>query len=88
MEHTAEGYWLVEAGTPEPAPSLRGAVDADVLVVGGGYTGLWSAWYAKQMEPGARVVVLEPNNSLSKRVSLIAAQFKATNGPLERRLLA
>ena len=59
MEHTAEGYWLVEAGTPEPAPSLRGAVDADVLVVGGGYTGLWSAWYAKQMEPGARVVVLE-----------------------------
>ncbi|MDX6623473.1 MAG: hypothetical protein QOE75_1405 [Solirubrobacterales bacterium] len=59
MEHTALGYWLAEAGEPAPAPPLDAAIEADVLVVGGGYTGLWSAWYAKQLEPAARVVLLE-----------------------------
>jgi glycine/D-amino acid oxidase-like deaminating enzyme len=59
MEHTALGYWLAEAGAPAPAPPLQARVAADVLVVGGGYTGLWSAWYAKQLEPEARVVLLE-----------------------------
>ncbi len=59
MEHTALGYWLAEAGEPQPSPPLERSVEADVLVVGGGYTGLWSAWYAKLLEPGARVVLLE-----------------------------
>ena len=59
MEHTALGYWLAEAGEFDPAPPLQDSVEADVLVVGGGYTGLWSAWYAKKLEPGARVVLLE-----------------------------
>jgi glycine/D-amino acid oxidase-like deaminating enzyme len=30
-----------------------------VLVLGGGYTGMWTAWYAKQLQPEARVVLLE-----------------------------
>jgi glycine/D-amino acid oxidase-like deaminating enzyme len=59
MEHTALGYWLAEAGEPAPAPALERSIEADVLVVGGGYTGLWSAWYAKRLEPEARVVLLE-----------------------------
>ncbi len=40
-------------------PELVGDVRADVLVVGGGYTGMWAAWWVKQLEPGARVVLLE-----------------------------
>ncbi|MBK5221256.1 MAG: FAD-dependent oxidoreductase, partial [Thermoleophilia bacterium] len=59
MEHTRLGYWLAEAGAVEPAPALGERIEADVLVVGGGYSGLWSAWYAKQLEPEARVVLLE-----------------------------
>jgi glycine/D-amino acid oxidase-like deaminating enzyme len=59
MQHTRLGYWIEEAGKVEPRPPLSGRVEADVLVVGGGYTGMWSAWYAKQLEPGARVVLLE-----------------------------
>ena len=43
----------------EPAPPLEGDVSADVCVVGGGYTGLWTALAVKQREPSARVVVLE-----------------------------
>ncbi|MFL5833216.1 MAG: NAD(P)/FAD-dependent oxidoreductase [Solirubrobacterales bacterium] len=59
MQHTRLGYWIEEAGKVEPRPPLSGPVEADVLVVGGGYTGMWSAWYAKQLEPAARVVLLE-----------------------------
>ncbi len=59
MQHTRLGYWIEEAGEVEPRPSLGGRVEADVVVVGGGYTGMWCAWYAKQLEPEARVVLLE-----------------------------
>ena len=59
MKHTPHGYWLEEAGTVEPAPPLAGERDADVVVVGGGYTGMWAAWHLKQLEPEARVVLLE-----------------------------
>ena len=59
MVHTRLGYWIEEAGQVEPRPSLSGELEADVLVVGGGYTGMWTAWYARRLQPGARVVLLE-----------------------------
>lgn len=59
MRHDPHGFWLREAGTPAPAPPLRDDVDADVLVVGGGFSGMWAAWHARRLEPGARVVLLE-----------------------------
>jgi glycine/D-amino acid oxidase-like deaminating enzyme len=59
MRHTRFGYWIEEAGAVEPAPSLDGHRDADVVVLGGGFTGLWAAWHLKQLEPEARVVLLE-----------------------------
>src|SRR3954465_7227708 len=40
-------------------PQLPGDVTADVAIVGAGYTGLWTAYYLKQADPGLRVVVLE-----------------------------
>ena len=57
MVHTAHGYWLAEAGAVEPAPALDGEERADVVIIGGGYTGLWTAWQLR--ERGASVVVLE-----------------------------
>jgi glycine/D-amino acid oxidase-like deaminating enzyme len=59
MRHTRHGYWLEEAGTSAPAPSLEGDREADVVVVGGGFTGLWTAWHVVALEPEARVVLLE-----------------------------
>src|SRR3954466_13911182 len=59
MLHGAHGWWIAEAGPPPPLPPLRGAVEADVVVIGGGFTGLWAAWHVASSEPGARVVVLE-----------------------------
>jgi glycine/D-amino acid oxidase-like deaminating enzyme len=61
MRHTPQGWWLEEAGgaDPPPQPGPAGTVDADVLVVGGGYTGMWTAWHVLQREPEARVAILE-----------------------------
>jgi glycine/D-amino acid oxidase-like deaminating enzyme len=59
MLHDAHGYWIAEAGSPEVLPPLAGESDADVVIVGGGYTGLWTAWHVLEAAPGARVVVLE-----------------------------
>ncbi len=55
----SEPYWVSEAGPPGPAPALATATEADVVVLGGGYTGMWAAWHAKALEPEARVVLLE-----------------------------
>src|SRR5918998_5018901 len=57
--HDAMGWWLEEAGRIESLPPLSGALEADVVVIGGGYTGMWSAWHVLQAEPSARVVLLE-----------------------------
>jgi glycine/D-amino acid oxidase-like deaminating enzyme len=59
MKHDAYGYWLEEAPAVDVAPELVGSRYADVLIVGGGYTGMWAAWHLKQLEPEARVVLLE-----------------------------
>lgn len=54
-------YWLTDALRDEnPAvESLDGSISADVCIVGGGFTGLWSAIEIKQREPSARVVIVE-----------------------------
>ena len=59
MRHTRYGFWLEEAGPVEPTPPLDGDTSADVVVVGAGYLGLWTAWQLKTLEPGLDVVVLE-----------------------------
>ena len=59
MRHDAHGYWLAEAPAGEPLPAAEGRVTCDVLVVGGGYTGMWAAWRLAELEPGARIVLIE-----------------------------
>ena len=59
MRHTTHGYWLEEAGEPPPLPPAEGELNCDVLVVGGGYTGMWTAWQISQLEPEASVVLIE-----------------------------
>jgi glycine/D-amino acid oxidase-like deaminating enzyme len=42
-----------------PRPRLDGDTTADVVVVGAGYTGLWTAYYLAEADPSLRIVVLE-----------------------------
>ena len=58
--YRARSLWL--NGVPDsltPRPSLGSDIDCDVAIVGGGFTGLWTAYYLKQLDPSLRVVVLE-----------------------------
>ena len=60
MIHDAHGWWIREAGGVPPAqPALAEALRADVVVIGGGYTGMWTAWFLKEREPDLDVVLLE-----------------------------
>lgn len=52
-------FWYSQVGRPEPGPPLAGDAECDVAIVGGGLTGLWTAYYLKQAEPGLRITVLE-----------------------------
>ena len=52
-------HWWQQLGTPKPRPELPGDLSVDVAIVGGGYTGLWAAYYLKQAKPALRVAVIE-----------------------------
>ncbi|MDT4914432.1 MAG: hypothetical protein QOC66_3560, partial [Pseudonocardiales bacterium] len=52
-------FWLDSPDRPTPGPSLAGRADADLVVVGGGYTGLWTALLAKEADPRRDVLLLE-----------------------------
>jgi glycine/D-amino acid oxidase-like deaminating enzyme len=43
----------------DPRPSLERSRDADVCIVGGGFTGLWTAYELGRADPSLDVVVLE-----------------------------
>jgi glycine/D-amino acid oxidase-like deaminating enzyme len=59
MRHRRTGWWLEEAGEVTPERPLEGDTTADVVVVGGGYLGLWTAWQLRELEPELDVLVLE-----------------------------
>ena len=51
---------------PSPPRAIRcpprrwsGEVDAEVAIIGGGYTGMWTAWFLSERMPGSRIVLLE-----------------------------
>jgi len=59
----APPWWLEEALAHEDeavaAPPLAGRLDVDVAIVGGGYTGLWTALALRERDPSLEVAILE-----------------------------
>ena len=52
--------WLEQhPATLDPRPSLTGDTQVDIAIVGGGYTGLWTAYYLLRLDPALRVLVIE-----------------------------
>ncbi len=56
---TTPSFWLDQLGSRPSRPALAGDREADVCVVGGGFTGLWTAYELKRADPSLVVVVLE-----------------------------
>ena len=54
-----ESFWLDVPDAPPPQPALAGRIHADLAVVGGGFTGLWTALLAKEADPDRHVVLIE-----------------------------
>lgn len=57
------GWWLHEALATEDAvpeaPAVEELEPFDVAIVGGGYTGLWTAWWLTERQPDARIAIIE-----------------------------
>ena len=56
---STQPFWLDTDERPQPQPALIGEVSTDLAIVGGGFTGLWTALLAKEADPQRRVVLLE-----------------------------
>jgi glycine/D-amino acid oxidase-like deaminating enzyme len=63
VEPRLPSWWLEDAltreGDPPPAPALAGDATADVAIVGGGYTGLWTALALRERNPDLQITLLE-----------------------------
>ncbi|MDX6485541.1 MAG: hypothetical protein QOF43_694 [Gaiellaceae bacterium] len=63
VEPRLPSWWLEDAlaaeGGVAPAPPLEGDATADVAIVGGGYTGLWTALALRERDPSLRVTLVE-----------------------------
>lgn len=58
IDYASKSFWL--STTPiEPGPPLEGDIQADVAIVGGGFTGMSAAYELRKADPSLRVVVLE-----------------------------
>ncbi len=51
-------YWLATR-TPQPSEPLTGKIEADVAIIGAGFTGLWTAHFLRELDPSLSVVVVE-----------------------------
>ncbi|HZC73756.1 MAG TPA: FAD-dependent oxidoreductase [Jatrophihabitans sp.] len=54
-------FWLDSPERPDAAPPLAGPTTADLAVIGGGYTGLWTALLAKEADADRDVLLIEAN---------------------------
>jgi len=52
-------FWLDNDNAPSAEPELQTSIDTELLIVGGGFTGLWSAIIAKEQHPHRNVVLIE-----------------------------
>lgn len=75
-------------GTLAPGDPLAGDLDADVAIVGAGFTGLWTAYYLSRADPGLRIVVCEQEiagfGASGRNGGWCSALFPASLGKLQR----
>lgn len=63
FDYRSRSFWLDDIASSGAdltrRPALPGARDADVAIVGAGFTGLWTAYYLLERDPTLRIVLLE-----------------------------
>ncbi len=89
-DYHSYSFWLETAGEElAPRPLLSGPTEADVAILGAGFTGLWTAYYLLRREPSLRVVVLESEiagfGASGRNGAWCNSAFPVTPGELVRR---
>ena len=89
-DYRTYSFWLETAGEElTPRPSLPGSTEADVAILGAGFTGLWTAYYLLGHDPSLRVVVLEAETAgfgaSGRNGAWCNSGFPMTPGELGRR---
>jgi glycine/D-amino acid oxidase-like deaminating enzyme len=74
MHNGEVSYWWRARGIPARRPSLPGSTEADVCIVGAGYTGLWTAYYLNRADPALRIVVLGARTASARSSSTSATR--------------
>jgi len=60
MSYRSISYWFDSLETePAPRAALPGDLEVDIAIVGGGFTGVWTAYYLKRADPDCRIALLE-----------------------------
>lgn len=83
-------FWLENSGDElTPRPALVHSTDVDVAILGGGYTGLWTAYYLLRAVPGLNVAIIEKEivgyGASGRNGGWCSSKFPVTPGMLERR---
>ncbi|HYQ84343.1 MAG TPA: FAD-dependent oxidoreductase, partial [Rubrobacter sp.] len=89
-DYRSYSFWLETSGEElAPRPSLPGPVEADVAILGAGFTGLWTAYYLLAREPSLKVVVLEAEvagfGASGRNGAWCSSGFPVGPGELQRR---
>jgi glycine/D-amino acid oxidase-like deaminating enzyme len=59
-QYAGYSYWLESCGDDlTPRPPLDGATSVDVAILGAGYSGLWTAYYLRALEPALKIAIVE-----------------------------
>ena len=65
----SDSLWFHTAGGSfKPRPPLPGDIDVDVAIVGGGYTGLWTAYYLHDIDPTMRIAIVRARDRRLRRL--------------------
>ncbi len=89
-DYAAYSFWLEDSGEAlTPRPPLLRSTDVDVAILGGGYSGLWTAYYLLLHEPAVRVAVVDKEiagfGASGRNGGWCSPNFPLTAGGLEKR---
>ena len=89
-DYRSFSFWLETVGEPlVPRQPLGGPTEADIAILGAGFTGLWTAYYLLKHDPSLRLVVLEAETTgfgaSGRNGAWCSAGFPVTAGELARR---
>jgi len=89
-DYSKYSFWMETCGESlTPRPALTSSIDVDVAILGGGYTGLWTAYYLLRDNPRLKVAVVEKEivgyGASGRNGGWCSSKFPVTPGMLERR---